>query len=245
MVTLTRKLLRDWKLLNRHYAHFNQRENALFLIRPQDSNLHIWHLVIRNPASKVELYLKLYIGGEEEPTIILKCLTPNTLYPIGRNISLTHLNYFLMEDGLLPLLQQIWRLFFDNRDVTEKSRLSFAWNRIMCKEFKVQFPELAGDLVPGDYAMVKNYHNNSDVASSNDVVGDAQQILAPASSLLPRGELRSGPDYCIKNLIACDDDILRAPKRNRLNGESMYFIGGKTEDDDTNEHPLRKKLRKQ
>lgn len=243
---MTRKLLRDWKLLNRHYAHFNQRDNILFCIRPQDSNLHVWHLVIRNPATKMELYLKLYIGGEEEPTIILKCLTPNNLFPIGRSISLTHLNYFLVEDGFLPLLQQIWRLFFDNRDATERSRLSFAWNRIMCKEFKTHFPELVGNLVSGDYTMVKNYYNASGVANPNDVGDEPQLSATPAQSHTPLGELSASPDRCTtKNLIACDDEILRAPKRRRSAGEAVQFITPEVQQDQENEHPLNKKLRKQ
>ncbi|GAV51887.1 hypothetical protein ZYGR_0AF03580 [Zygosaccharomyces rouxii] len=234
MVVLTRKLLRDWKSLNRHYSHFNTRENVLFCIRPQDSNLHIWHLVIYNPVTTVELYLKLYIGDEEEPSIILKCLSPNTLFPIGRSVSLTHLNYFLVEDGFLPLLQQIWRLFFNNCEQMGSSRLTFAWNRIMCKEFKIQFPELLGNLVSGDYAMVKQYYNASGVANPNDVMDDTQPILTtPTQCRSSNGETT--------NTIACDD-FPRSQKRQRSTGEPVNFVTPGLEDED--EFPHTKKLRR-
>lgn len=234
MVVLTRKLLRDWKSLNRHYSHFNTRENVLFCIRPQDSNLHIWHLVIYNPVTTGELYLKLYIGDEEEPSIVLKCLTPNRLFPIGRSVSLTHLNYFLVEDGFLPLLQQIWRLFFDNCEQMENPRLTFAWNRIMCKEFKIHFPELLGNLVSGDYSMVKQYYNASGVANPNDVMDDSQPILTtPIQCYSPSGDTT--------NTIACDD-FPRSQKRHRSVGEPVNFVTPGLEDED--EFPHTKKLRR-
>lgn len=240
MVVLTRKLLRDWKSLNRHYFHLDPKEKILFCIRPQDSNLHIWHLVIFNPITKVELYLKLYIGDEEEPTIILKCLTPNSLFPIGRSVSLTHLNYFLVEDGFLPLLQQIWRLFFDNCELQLcNSRLTFAWNRIMCKEFKMNFPELLGNLVSGDYSMVKNYYNASGVANPNDVMDDTQPILTtPIQS-------HSTNSKTTNATIACDD-FPRSQKRQRLSGEAVHLdasLNG-SEDNNGNGFPLKKKLRR-
>lgn len=164
---LTRRLLRDWKNLTRYNSHSGRGENVLFHLKPQDSNLHIWNLVLSDPSTSVELYLKLYIGDEQEPAVILICLTPNDIYPTNRRISLTHLNYILLDHGLVPFLQQVWSLFFgkgvEQGEMIDcdKSRLTFAWNRIINKDFRCVFPELVGNLVPGDYQMVKEHcHRN-------------------------------------------------------------------------------------
>lgn len=165
---LTRRLLRDWKNLARYNAHHPGKTNVLYHLKPQESNLHIWHLVLYDPSTLMELYLKLFIGTEEEPAIILRCLTPNELYPTNRSISLTHLNYILLDRGLVPFLQQVWSLFFAKEAGQsemmdcDNSRLTFAWNRIINKEFKCVFPELVGSLAPGDYQMVKaHYHRDN------------------------------------------------------------------------------------
>lgn len=194
---LTRRLLREWKNLTRCSAHIYDQANVLYHLKPQDSNLHIWHLVLNDPSTSVELYVKLFIGPEEDPTIIMKCLTPNDLYPTNRNISLTHLNCVLVDCGLMPFLNHVWRHFFEKCTVgrcltdCDKSKFTHAWNRIICKEFKTQFPELLGSLVPGDYQMVKSYYRES------------RQMELVTNTVGGRVE-----DSCTKNsLIACDGDF--------------------------------------
>lgn len=193
---LTRRLLREWKNLTRYSAHFADRRNVLFHLKPQDSNLHIWHLVLYDPTTSVELYLKLLIGSEEEPAIILKCLTPNELYPTNRNISLTHLNCLLIYRGLTPFLQHIWRHFFEKSAVevsSEKSRLTIAWNRIICKDFKNLFPELLGTLAPGDYQLVKDHYRNT--------------VNSQVESVTNTGRDKVEESCTTNNLIACDGEL--------------------------------------
>ncbi|QLL30881.1 hypothetical protein HG536_0A06960 [Torulaspora globosa] len=168
MISLpTRRLLRDWKNLSRYNTQYSERANVLYHLKPQDSNLHVWHLVLYDPGTSVEIYGKLFIGTEDEPAIILRCLTPNEVYPTNRSVSLTHLNCILLDRGLVPFLQQVWGLFFakdrGDSDMTDydRSRLTFAWNRIINRDFKRFFPELVGNLAPGDYQMVKAHYQSS------------------------------------------------------------------------------------
>lgn len=143
--------------------------------------------------------MKLFIGSEEEPAIIVRCLTPNSMYPTNRNISLTHLNSLLIDRGLAPFLQHVWRHFFE-KDAAEgclerfdKSRLTIAWNRIVCKEFKSLFPELVGTLAPGDYQMVKDHHRNT--------------VNTQIDSMSDSGRKGVSESCSMKNLIACDGDL--------------------------------------
>ncbi|CAI4058959.1 hypothetical protein N7582_001251 [Saccharomyces uvarum] len=169
--SLTRKLLKDWKYLMRH----PEKTQGLFHVRPHDSDLHLWHVVLCEPRTTLEMYLLLYIAGDDQdPYIIMKCLSPNSCFPINRTISMTHLNYLLLRDlGFQELLSHIWQPFFHTQPIDDlqfsSSMVKFnkAWNRIIYKDFKSYFPELIGTLQPGDYAIVKSYTKNHNISSCN------------------------------------------------------------------------------
>ncbi|EJS44768.1 ubs1p [Saccharomyces arboricola H-6] len=168
---LTRKLLKDWKYLMRH----PERTQGLYHIRPHESDLHLWHVVFYEPRTSLEVYLLLYIGGnDQDPYIIMKCLSPNSCFPINRTVSMTHLNYLLLKDlGLQDLLSHIWQPFFhvqtvdDIRYSPSVVKFNKAWNRIIYKDFKSYFPELIGTLQPGDYAIIKSYIKLHNINNSN------------------------------------------------------------------------------
>lgn len=60
--SLTRKLLKDWKYFMRH----PEKTQGLFHVRPHDSDLHLWHVVMYEPRTSLEVYLLLYIGGNDQ-----------------------------------------------------------------------------------------------------------------------------------------------------------------------------------
>lgn len=168
--SLTKRLLREWKSIVRS----SHGKTALYHIKPQDSNLYIWHLVLNDPMTSMEIYMQLFIADDNEHSnrnsgnhiIVLRSLTPNCLLPINKNISLTHLSHILIDEDLNTFIMNIWHTFFgsttykDNRNNNSdiiNSSTSRAWNRIMCKDFKYQFPELLGSLQPGDYQSIKTY----------------------------------------------------------------------------------------
>ncbi|CCF59245.1 hypothetical protein KAFR_0G02110 [Kazachstania africana CBS 2517] len=180
MVTsITRKLLRDWKFLMRHNNDMMQDNKTFFYLSPQDSNLHIWHVVLIDPTTKSEVYILLYftdpsnenvmqnspgdnISSSHNIVILMRCLTPSSVFPINKNISLNHLSSYLLSKGFRPFLMELWHIFFDNSHniSIENARLLHAWNRIMYKDFKLHFPFLMGNLRQGDYQMVKNLSKN-------------------------------------------------------------------------------------
>ncbi|CAI4273343.1 BBM_1a_G0003540.mRNA.1.CDS.1 [Saccharomyces cerevisiae] len=169
--SLTRKLLKDWKYFMRH----PEKTQGLFHVRPHDSDLHLWHVVMYEPRTSLEVYLLLYIGGnDQDPYIIMKCLSPNCCFPINRTVSMTHLNYLLLKDlGLQDLLFHIWQPLFhiqateDLQYSPSTVKFNRAWNRIIYKDFKSYFPELIGTLQPGDYSIVKSYSKNHNISNSN------------------------------------------------------------------------------
>lgn len=259
---LTRRLLREWKHVSRHYSRFSDMKNNLFHLKPQDSNLHIWHLVIYDPSTTIELYLKLYIGNEDEPTIILRCSTPNEVFPTNRNISLTHLNYTLMDHGFISFLQQVWKLFFNNNNKMNENakeggirpRLCFAWNRIICKDFKIYFPELLGTLAPGDYEMVKNYSksienitskhtNNSELNNNHSIATPTLSITNP---IIYDAKTNTAGNYTTNTLIACDFQHHTEPssKRQRSKCNSPHFNHDVTDGISSNSQANRKRIKK-
>ncbi|CAL9731215.1 ubiquitin-conjugating enzyme suppressor 1 [Monosporozyma unispora] len=171
--SITRRLLRDWKHLLRSLSHTDQtNESRFFLLKPQESNLHIWHLVLIDPSTSVELYFILYINESMNNQIIIaRCLTPCDNFPFNKNIPLTHLFPTLKEHGFHLFVIKLWYICFGrNEDSNEDSptsncpdhitnshvsRMLKAWNRIVYKDFKLYFPELVGFLQPGDYELVK------------------------------------------------------------------------------------------
>lgn len=176
--TITRRLLRDWKHLTRSISTLqSSRGQNLFYLKPQDSNLHIWHLVLIDPSTCMELYFILYINesvGKE--VLIARCLTPCDNFPFNQNIHLSYLYPGLKEHGFYYLIERLWCICFehtDNSNTTPNSpfnkekkkaeisnehivRMLRAWNRIIYKDFKSYFPELVGFLQPGDYESVKS-----------------------------------------------------------------------------------------
>lgn len=233
---LTRKLLRDWKQLMR------QERASTYHLRPQDSNLHVWHLVITDPITHNEQYIMLYIyGNEMDPAIIMRCLTPNILFPINRNVSLSHWNFILNENGFHGLIQKIWRSFFYESEAPSSYlsnfRLLRAWNRIMYREFKKLFPELIGSLQQGDYEMVRtlakkindNNHNTKTQdynAYSNDISNVANQCsseyLVACDTIIPNDDRpsmkRTSSNISQEGLINDNNEIIdeaRPPQKKR------------------------------
>lgn len=169
--TVTRRLLRDWKHLSRSflYTHHAYQER-FFHLKPQDSNLHVWHLVLIEPATSMELYFMLYINETMDTDIIIaRCLTPCDNFPFNRNIQLSYLYPLLKEHGFYHLILKLWHMCFEDDTQTHRRendinsnnkqhivRKLRAWNRIMYKDFKSHFPELTGFLQPGDYEAVKS-----------------------------------------------------------------------------------------
>lgn len=174
--SITRRLLRDWKHINRSLLYINpENQDSLFYLKPQDSNLHIWHLILIEPLSSTELYFILYINELFDSEVLLvRCLTPYDNIPFNRNINLSYLFPIFKEHGLHQLILKIWNICFgqqnnykkltsdakdSNIDISRNTqyvtRMLRAWNRIMYKDFKIYFPELVGFLQPGDYESVK------------------------------------------------------------------------------------------
>ncbi|KAG0667825.1 hypothetical protein C6P45_005326 [Maudiozyma exigua] len=102
---------------------------------------------------------------QDESTVIIRCLTPNNLLPINKNISLSHLSNIIVEEGIHTFIMNLWHTFFTERlayQDTNNAKIinastSRIWNRIMCKNFKYYFPELIGCLQPGDYRTIRTY----------------------------------------------------------------------------------------
>lgn len=176
--SITRRLLRDWKHLLRSSSHADaNNENRLFLLKPQESNLHIWHLVLTEPSTSMELYFILYINESMNDQIIIgRCLTPCDNFPFDKYIPLSYLFPILKEHGFHTFIMQLWYICFGNNNNYNNmnsnkccftsnfqennhndrvARMLKAWNRIMYKDFKLYFPELVGFLQPGDYQSVK------------------------------------------------------------------------------------------
>ena len=174
--SVTRRLLRDWKHINRSLLYLNSKNgDRLFYLKPQDSNLHIWHLILIEPSTSTELYFILYINETfDNEVLIVRCLTPYDSIPFNRNIDMSYLFPIFKEQGLYQLMLKIWHVCFgqqnnyknstfdsqnDNINISNSNqyvvRMLRAWNRIMYKDFKIYFPELVGFLQPGDYESVK------------------------------------------------------------------------------------------
>lgn len=178
--SITRRLLRDWKYINRSLLYKNlENQDNLFYLKPQDSNLHIWHLILLEPLTSIELYFILYINEKfDSEVLIVRCLTPYDNIPFNKNINLSYLFPIFKEHGLHQLILKIWNICFNqqnncknlisntkNENISISSstqcvaRILRAWNRIMYKDFKIYFPELVGFLQTGDYESVKALSN--------------------------------------------------------------------------------------
>lgn len=167
-------------------------------MKPQDSNLHVWHVVLTSVGQgyETEIYAMLYIGSSDvEPIIVLHCLTPNGTFPPNRNVSLTHLSPLLVSAGLTGLLDHLQNLTSHTLKVNPK--LMKAWNRIMIKDFQSYFPELCSDYSVNDedYVLVQQWLNRN-----------SERQLKPASFRFK--------DISQATTIACDNDG-RDTKRQR------------------------------
>ena len=186
--SLTKRLLREWKLFMRSDSKSGPNTDPIYYLEPHDSNLHIWHLVLRDPKTSLEFYMVLYISDPDSdsergsnrngyysssssPVIMLRCMTPNSSLVLHRNVSLGHWSSVLLKEGLISFVRRIHTSFFapikrtlcdyDNNSVKHHniqflSHLLKAWNCIMCKDYKVYFPELVTLLQPGDYQRVRD-----------------------------------------------------------------------------------------
>ena len=167
--TITKKVMREW----RNLSCLSNSETKCYYLKPQDSNVCIWHLLLVEPNTSMEIYIQLYISDSnkldrtlhEESTVIIRCLTPNNLLPINRNISLSHLSNIIVQEGIHTFIMNLWHTFFTetiNYEDTNNLQIinastSRIWNRIICKNFKYYFPELIGCLQSGDYRTIRTY----------------------------------------------------------------------------------------
>lgn len=207
MRLLTRRLLRDWK----HYNRVQSSGGSRYRLRPHDSNLHVWHLVMQGLDEREEIYALLYLkelASDDNCVIILKCMTPNGVFPLHRNVSLTHLQQLLVQEhGFLKLIEHISILIFSNKDSFRYSgRLCYAWNRIMCKDFLRVFPELHGCLQQGDFQLVKKYSARNGTGSN---VAHTQNIeYMEIGNYFGTDSASDFPSMATNNsLIACDSNV--------------------------------------
>ena len=223
---LNRRLLREWKHISRDRG--SNLDSQYFHLKPQDSNFNIWHLVLYDSTRSLEVYMIVFIGGsnnssDKEPSIIIKCMTPNCSFALNRNISLTHYSHILLSSGFLGIIQKIWQLLFvqPNVNITNNigniesnglgclsvdKKLMHCWNRVICKTFRMQFPELLGTLEEGDHKIAKEhlqkYHK------SNDVFSNQMQL----NKSLPDSFNPTLKEYNMSNdILACDNDMINSP----------------------------------
>lgn len=168
---LTRKLLRDWKKLN-------YQSCSKYHIKPQDSNLHVWHCALVDETTGYEVYVMIFVGGENEPVTILRCFTPNASYPINRNICMSYLASIISNTGLVGLLDHLSYLFFDRHarrdsqylpeNCEPSAHFSKVWNRTMLKDFNTYFPELYQQLEIStrDREMIQQWLNKNTYKSN-------------------------------------------------------------------------------
>ncbi|CCK68061.1 Ubs1p KNAG_0A03810 [Huiozyma naganishii CBS 8797] len=156
VIPLTRKLLRDWKHICRSTIN-KTTESKRYVLKPQDTNVHIWHLLLLEPVVGLELYFILYV---DDNVLSLRCLTPNENFPLKMNVNISYMWPILRKEGFFGLIMKLWYLFYGGVGTVQKmepvSRLLKAWNRIMYRNFTVCFPEVTGYLQEGDYEMVKD-----------------------------------------------------------------------------------------
>lgn len=167
--SLTKKLLRDWKHITRSGTNDYKKK---YILKPHETNLHIWHFLLFEPDLGLELYFVTYINNT---SILLRCLTPNDFFPFNKNVNMSYLLNELIKNGFNHFILKVWDLLFNinnnnanfnqyhyisstnDNSIKRLVHLLRAWNRIMYKDFKIHFPELIGYLLPGDYEMVKNF----------------------------------------------------------------------------------------
>lgn len=159
---ITRKLLRDWK----HYCKLTQRDTNThlsrnrFWLRPQDTNIHIWNLLVYDRITNSEVFALLYVNNDCE--VLVRCLTPlvgRHCFPLNRTVSFAHLSGMLKheEHGFLKLVSQISDYITANIcSHSDLHRLTVAWNRIIYREFKHLFPDCIGSLQQGDLEWVRS-----------------------------------------------------------------------------------------
>lgn len=245
-----RRLLREWKTLMKN-APNEPDFKKLFYVKPQDSNFYIWHILFIHPATKLELYFVLFINynnvsnaNPNEYNLVLRCLTANPIFPINKPVSIQHLSPILKSHGFVGFLKYIWQSIYaplqdcsannsDNNAIKGWSQMCYIWNRVMCKTFKVHFPELLGTLQQGDYSRIKEFYkrlrvNEPSISSSFD------------------------PNICVLNdshkdqdLIACDNQPELYFERS-TNSRKRYMMNDDDEehDDSTYDKTDTKKLRR-
>ncbi|BAO38442.1 hypothetical protein KLMA_10820 [Kluyveromyces marxianus] len=141
MHQLYRKLLREWRRLSHDKC-------SQYCIKPQESNLQFWNMVLHDERWDLELYCVVFIShkqtSEYEPIILLSCLTPNPCIPINKAICLNHLSPVLLNYGLVSFYEHLLSSIFERCSgiLDSHRRLALAWNRLMIKDFKHNFPTL-------------------------------------------------------------------------------------------------------
>ncbi|AAS54710.2 AGR220Cp [Eremothecium gossypii ATCC 10895] len=150
---LIRGLLRDWKRMQ--YA-----EGGLGRwIRPQENNVHVWHLVLYDGMGEREIYCMCYVGERGgAPVVVLRSCTPNSYVPLQRNVCGAPVARELAGGGgLAGLYRRVAGLFFGVAH-RESAELMRAWNRVVCREFRAQFGALCGGALSATgLAQVREY----------------------------------------------------------------------------------------
>lgn len=160
--SITKKLLREKKHINRSCLYINSRKgNILFYSKPQDSNLHIGHLILVKPSTSTKLYFFLYINETYNNEVFVAWgLTLHGTIPFNRNINLSYLIPFFKEYRLQQIILEIWDICFGQTNNYQNStfnsknyninshgnnqyvvKMLKAWNRTMYKDFKIYSPE--------------------------------------------------------------------------------------------------------
>ncbi|SCU92031.1 LAMI_0E08438g1_1 [Lachancea mirantina] len=201
---LTRRLLRDWKRLNHQYE-------PAYHVKPFDADLHIWNFVLTGKDGEIdaEVFGMIYIGGDElNPVIVMRCSTPNETFPLNRNVSLTHLGSVVLISGLTGLLEHVKQRVWSRMNLSTEPgvfdwRLTRAWNRVMVKDFKQVFPDLASEFP----------------------VSETETLLVQQwSDCNARREPRPAPKFKFQNFtpattLACDSNDNQHMKRQRTGAE--------------------------
>lgn len=141
MLPLYKKLLREWKRI----SHDRSKK---YFIRPQESNLQVWNMVLLHEKFDLKLCCVVYIGHRplDEHTIVVffKCLTPSAFIPVNKTICLNQLAHILSDFGLCSFYKHLSDMVFGHQQpfTISESRMAQAWNRVMLKDFTSSFPDL-------------------------------------------------------------------------------------------------------
>ncbi|AMD19636.1 HCL515Wp [Eremothecium sinecaudum] len=245
VATLIRSLLRDWKRMQHTGLRGNSSENReevngnanniLPYIKPQDNNVHIWHVVLYDDLQELEIYCMCYfkVRNDAEPTVVMRCCTPNSCVPMNRNVCLSYLSPILSQ-GWLAFYAQLRSMFFECVEHRESGELMKTWNRVVCKEFGWNFPTLMDNYNVTQEGL--NYVNEL-LANENFSMRKKRERLNQGfkfqlEGLSPQNDLLACDNGARGGSASSDDACLtRSVKRQTLQGRPLSRLN-EIEDDD-------------